>query len=264
MSSGKKQTQQQQGKKAVAPAAVVPSEISKSDAKAAKKRELMLAIQDQMQGSGLSNSQPGAQASTCQARKHASRVLKYDLGWTLHAGTGKQGTNLLLKFAIHAWEKEHLKRALFGLPADGMWFDKKESLNLSKVSTPELARLIIDAVKVLCPDSAANMSGDLAAPADYVAPVIIIVLADALCINGEEIDKPTMFFIGKMFVLKDCLKEMFGVRYGDIEFGGTLKAAWFVHIKDGSEVTIATWLKKMGWTVEVKDTRDDEADEEEE
>ena len=73
-----------------------------------------------------------------------------------------------------------------------------------------------------------------------------------------------MFFIGKMFVLKDCLKEMFGVRYGDIEFGGTLKAAWFVHIKDGSEVTIATWLKKMGWTVEVKDTRDDEADEEEE
>ena len=30
------------------------------------------------------------------------------------------------------------------------------------------------------------------------------------------------------------------------------------------EVTIATWLKKMGWTVEVKDTRDDEADEEEE
>ena len=34
--------------------------------------------------------------------------------------------------------------------------------------------------------------------------------------------------------------------------------------KDGSEVTIATWLKKMGWTVEVKDTRDDEADEEEE
>ena len=191
-------------------------------------------------------------------------MLKYDLGWTLHAGTGKQGTNLLLKFAIHAWEKEHLKRALFGLPADGMWFDKKESLNLSKVSTPELARLIIDAVKVLCPDSAANMSGDLAAPADYVAPVIIIVLADALCINGEEIDKPTMFFIGKMFVLKDCLKEMFGVRYADIEFGGTLKAAWFVHIKDGSEVTIATWLKKMGWTVEVKDTRDDEADEEEE
>ena len=38
----------------------------------------------------------------------------------------------------------------------------------------------------------------------------------------------------------------------------------FVHIKDGSEVTIATWLKTMGWTVEVKDTRDDEADEEEE
>ena len=50
----------------------------------------MLAIQDQMQGSGLSNSQPGAQASTGQAKKHASRVLKYDLGWTLHAGTDFQ------------------------------------------------------------------------------------------------------------------------------------------------------------------------------
>ena len=43
-----------------------------------------------------------------------------------------------------------------------------------------------------------------------------------------------------------------------------LKAAWYVHIKDGSEQTIVTWLKSMGWTVEVNDMRDDEADEEEE
>lgn len=264
MSSGKKQTQQQ-GKKAAVPAAAPPtSEISKAEAKAAKKRELLQAVLGSMQNGGLSNSQPGAQASTGQAKKHSARVLQYSIGWTLHAATGKQGINLLLKFAIHAWEKENLKKALAGLPVDGSWFDRKESVNLSKVSTPELAGLIIAAVKVLCPDSAANMSGDLAAPVDYVAPVITLVLTDALCINGEETDKPTMFFIGKMFVLKDCLKEMFGVRYGDIEFGGALKAAWFVHIKDGSEQTIATWLKTMGWTVEVKDMRDDEADEEEE
>ena len=36
------------------------------------------------------------------------------------------------------------------------------------------------------------------------------------------------------------------------------------HSKDGSEQTIVTWLKSMGWTVEVNDMRDDEADEEEE
>ena len=42
------------------------------------------------------------------------------------------------------------------------------------------------------------------------------------------------------------------------------RAARYVHIKDGSEQTIITWLKSMGWTVEVNDMRDDEADEEEE
>ena len=31
-----------------------------------------------------------------------------------------------------------------------------------------------------------------------------------------------------------------------------------------SEQTIVTWLKSMGWTVEVNDMRDDEADDEEE
>ena len=57
---------------------------------------------------------------------------------------------------------------------------------------------------------------------------------------------------GNIYVLKDCIKDMFGVRYADIEFGGVLKAAWYV-----SEQTIVTWLKSMGWTVEVNDMRDD-------
>ena len=66
------------------------------------------------------------------------------------------------------------------------------------------------------------------------------MLTDTLCINGEQMDKPTLFFIGNIYVLKDCIKDMFGVRYADIEFGGVLKAAWYVHIKDGSEQVIVT------------------------
>ena len=182
----------------------------------------------------------------------------------MHAATGKRGVNMLIKFAIHAWEKDNLVKAFNHLPVDSVWFDKKESINLGKVATPELAQLIITIVKDLCPDSAANMSGNLDAPKDYTSPVITLVLTDTLCINGEQMDKPTLFFIGNIYVLKDCLKDMFSVRYADIEFGGVLKAAWYVHIKDGSEQTIVTWLKSMGWTVEVNDMRDDEADEEEE
>ena len=77
----------------------------------------------------------------------------------MHAATGKQGVNLLLKFTIHAWEKDNLVKAFNHLPVDSVWFDKKEGINLGKVATPELAQLIITIVKDLCPDSAANMSG---------------------------------------------------------------------------------------------------------
>ena len=57
--------------------------------------------------------------------------------------------------------------------------------------------------------------------------------------------------VGKMFVLKDCLKDLFSARYGDIEFGGQVRAACYVHITDGTEETIANWLRSMGWRVEV-------------
>jgi len=58
--------------------------------------------------------------------------------------------------------------------------------------------------------------------------------------------KPTLFFVGKMFQLKDCLKELFSARYGDIQYANKFFAAWYVHLNDGVEDTIAAWLKDMG------------------
>ena len=66
------------------------------------------------------------------------------------------------------------------------------------------------------------MSGTLAAPDGYEPPIVrlVIVDPDQLTLNGEVTDRPTRFFIGKMFVLKDSLKDLFSVCYGDIEFSG--------------------------------------------
>ena len=40
----------------------------------------------------------------------------------------------------------------------------------------------------------------------------MIVDPDQLTLNGEVTDRPTLFFVGKMFVLKDSLKDLFSVR----------------------------------------------------
>ena len=64
----------------------------------------------------------------------------------------------------------------------------------------------------------------------YEQPVIQVVKNDQLTINDELLDHPVKFYVGQMFVLKDCLKsllsQLFGLRYGEIEFGGVTKAAW--------------------------------------
>ena len=57
-----------------------------------------------------------------------------------------------------------MKDVLNGFPVDGMWYDKKEKTNMSKVATPELAKKIVANIKQACPASADNMSGTLAAP----------------------------------------------------------------------------------------------------
>jgi hypothetical protein len=209
----------------------------------------------------LSAGQPGT-TSGGAPKKHSSRQLSYSLLWTVHAATGKTGTNLLLKFSIHAWDKDKIKDLLDGLPVDGVWYDKKEKVNMCKVSTPQLAEKIIAKVKAACPDSAANMSGNLSAPSGYVAPIVRLVVVPDLFINGELCGKPTLFFVGKMFPLKDCLKELFCVRYGDIQYANQCVAAWYVHLTDGLEDTIVAWLKDMGWEAVVDDTREDEDEDE--
>ena len=71
----------------------------------------------------------------------------------MHAATGKRDVNMLIKFAIHAWEKDNLDtRRSATCPSINAWYDKKESINMCKVATPELAQLIITIVKDLCPD----------------------------------------------------------------------------------------------------------------
>jgi hypothetical protein len=84
------------------------------------------------------------------------------------------------------------------------------------------------------------------------------VVVPNLTINGDLIERVTLFLVGKMFVLKDCLKSKFSVGYGDIEWGGQVSAAWYVHLTDSSEETIANWLKSMGWNVILIDERDDD------
>ena len=115
----------QTDKKKEQPQSGVAGGVEKSDAKKAKEeaREKARSFMQQT----LSAGQPGT-TSGGAAKKHMSRSLLYTLLWTVHAATGKTGTNLLLKFAIHAWEKENLKDLLDDLPVDGMWYDKKENI----------------------------------------------------------------------------------------------------------------------------------------
>ena len=61
----------------------------------------------------LSAGQPGT-TSGGAAKKHMSRSLLYTLLFTVHAATGKTGTNLLLKLCSPStarvrWEKDNLK-----------------------------------------------------------------------------------------------------------------------------------------------------------
>jgi hypothetical protein len=46
--------------------------------------------------------------------------------------------------------------------------------------------------------------------------------------------------VDKEGVAEDCLKSKFSVRYGDIEWGGQVSAAWYVHLTDSSEAPAPT------------------------
>ena len=81
-----------------------------------------------------------------------------------------------------------------------------------------------------------------------------------LTINGDLIERVTLFLVGKMFVLKDCLKSKFSVPATATSSGAARSArpGMSIILTDSSEETIANWLKSMGWNVILIDERDDD------
>ena len=185
--------------------------------------------------------------------------LPYSLNWTVHASSGQQGKNLLLKYTIFAWEKDSLTGLLGGLPCDAMWYDKDSKTNMAKVPTPEVAEILVAKVKAACSESGPKMIGELSAPDGYEAPEITIVKVDSLTIDDEETDKPFIFMVGQMFLLKDVLKAKFGFRYHEIQFRNSPRcAAWHVEITDLTEDGVKELLESFGYKVKVQDLRSED------
>ena len=118
----------------------------------------------------------------------------------------------------------------------------KEKKNFAKVNTPEVAAAIIEKVKGSCSQSAPLMEGSCDAPDDFEAPVIKIVKVEQLEVNGET-EENMMFFVGKMFAVKEQLKVLFDIKYGEIVFQGKNKTVWYAKITDNSEdpTSPASW-----------------------
>ena len=67
-----------------------------------------------------------------------------------------------------------------------------------------------------------------------------------------------MFFIGRMFTVKEQFKVLFDIKYGEIVFQHAQKTAWHAKITDATEDAtkgIEAWLTSFGWDVEVIDLR---------
>ena len=195
----------------------------------------------------MPDSQPGTTAF--KKTKSAVKKLEYSVMRTKHQSTGLSGKALLLMFTILAKEKDGVPKGPdpFGIPCEsGIWYDIKEKKNLAKVSTPEVAAGIIEKVK-----------GSCNAPDDFEVPVIKIVKVDQLEVN-DETEENMLFFVGKMFTVKELLKGLFDIKYGEIVFQGKNKTAWHAKITDISEdatTGIEAWLTGFGWDVEVIDLR---------
>ena len=206
----------------------------------------------------MPDSQPGTTAF--KKTKSAVKKLEYSVMRTKHQSTGLPGKALLLMFSILAKEKDGVPKGPdpFGIPCEsGIWYDIKEKKNLAKVCTPEVAAGIIEKIKGSCSQSAPLMEGSCDAPEGFEAPVIKIVKVDQLEVN-DETEENMMFFVGKMFTVKELLKGLFDIKYGEIVFQGKNKTAWHTKITDISEdatTGIEAWLTGFGWDVEVIDLR---------
>ena len=64
--------------------------------------------------------------------------------------------------------------------------------------------------------------------------MIKIVKVEQLEVNGET-EENMMFFVGKMFAVKEQLKVLFDIKYGEIVFQGKNKTVWYAMITDNSE-----------------------------
>ena len=87
--------------------------------------------------------------------------------------------------------------------------------------------------------------------------MVKIVKVDQLEVN-DETEENMMFFVGKMFTVKELLKGLFDIKYGEIVFQGKNKTVWHAKITDSSEdatTSIEAWLTGFGWDVEVIDLR---------
>ena len=203
----------------------------------------------------MPDSQPGS-----KKYKPALKKLEYCITRTKHQSTGQAGKALLLMFSILAKDKDGVPKGPdpFNIPCEsGIWYDIKEKKNLAKVNTPEVAAAIIEKVKGSCSQSAPLMEGSCDAPNDFEAPVIKFVKVDQLEVNGET-EENMMFFVGKMFAVKELLKELFDIKYGEIVFQGKNKTVWYAKITDKSEDPISgivAWFTSFGWDVEVIDLR---------
>ena len=75
---------------------------------------------------------------------------------------------------------------------------------------------------------------------------------------GAEIMPDDDKLIGKMFTVKEQLKVLFNIKYGEIVFQGQTKTAWHAKITENTEdptAGIVAWLTSFGWEVEVIDLR---------
>ena len=153
-----------------------------------------------------------------------------------------------------------------------MFYDRNKKTNLTKVLTPEIAKMVEGRVKERCPDSAAVMDSDLTPPDDYVKPNLVVAKKSNMFVNEKPHAGKIVWLLGSTytFALKACLKNKWGFEYNDLSQAedGVQKPFWWSDTTDSVESEtdgLITWLEGLGFTVLVHDMdRSDSESEEDE
>ena len=207
--------------------------------------------------------------ATCVFGSRPARGETYiKFGWTVGQSgehQGKQGKNLIMEFTLIEREWEGIEKTVFDRIAGhtGHWFSKAKKINFCKVKTPEVANMILLLLKEKCPKSSAGWPLELKAPEGYMSPVMKVIKVPELEVVGKpKLEYPMLFLVsekGDTFTIKEALKTNFDADYGDIEFGGKVKPAWFMpvnEISDDAEKGLVAWLKKHGFETTLIDLCD--------